>query len=170
MQRLVIGTPMRTKGFTLIEILVVLVVIGIVLAVALISFGDFGVSRKQQLTTLQLQASIKSAQLDAILKPTVLGLAFTPRGYRYYRYEDDAYANEAAWLPLQHDDLSDAFAFSSGTTVSLLSPTAKTKNTPAIYLLPDGSITPFTLIIAFSNGNTFKVSSDSKGEINVEKV
>ena len=161
---------MRTKGFTLIEILVVLVVIGIVLAVALMSFGDFGVSRKQQLTVLQLKASMASAQLDAILKPTVLGLEFTKTGYRYYRYDYDATINQAAWLPLQHDNLSDLNAFSADTVVSLLRPATKIKHQPNIYFLPDSTITPFIIIIAFSNGNTFKISSDHEGGINVKNV
>ena len=161
---------MLLQGFTLIEILVVLVVIAIVLAVALMSFGDFGASRKQQLSLLQLKASIKSAQLEAILKPEVLGLVVTQTGYRYYAYQHNANNSEASWLPLEHDHLSDIHAFSSTVTISLIASTPKTKNEPRIYFLPDGSITPFKMMIIFNNDQTFKIFLNNSGEIRVEKA
>ncbi len=43
--KLVIGMK-NHKGFTLIEILIVLMIIGITLSFAILSFGDFGEGRK----------------------------------------------------------------------------------------------------------------------------
>lgn len=160
----------KNSGFTLIEILVVLIVIAIVLTVALMSFGDFGASRKQQLSTLQLKTSIKSAQLDAILTSTVLGLTVTQTGYRYYHYQYDADNNSASWHPLPHDNLSSSDVFPLGTTLSLITSIPTMKNNPRIYFLPDGTITPFTLILTFKNGQTFKFFLDTDGGIKIEKI
>ncbi len=50
MLRLVIGMQNRARadlnGFTLIEILVVIVIVGITLSFALLAFGDFGSERR----------------------------------------------------------------------------------------------------------------------------
>lgn len=164
------NTP-KTDSFTLIEILVVLVVIAIVLAVALMSFGDFGASRRQQLSLLQLQASIKAAQLDAILQSEVLGLAITSMGYRYYDYQHNIDNSEASWQPLQHDHLSNLRAFPSKITWSLITSTPTTNhNEPRIYFLPDGTITPFKLIITFDGNQTFRLFLNHSGEIDVKKT
>lgn len=157
-------------GFTLIEILVVLVVVSIVLAVALLSFGDFGMSRQQQLSLLQLKASMKSAQLEAVLKPMVLGLSITDTGYRYYTYETSADNTQDSWVTLSHDHLSDTHTFNTGTTVLLNTRTSAEKNQPRIYFLPDGSITPFKLTVIFSNHQRFTLFLNNRGEVILEKI
>lgn len=161
----------KNDGFTLIEILVVLLIIAIVLAVALMSFGDFGTSRRQQLSLLQLKASIKAAQLDAILQSEVLGLDITPTGYRYYDYQHNLDNSVAYWRPLRHDHLSNLHAFPSKISWSLTTSTPKAKpQEPRIYFLPDGTMTPFKLIIIFNDNQVFTLLLNHSGEVDVEKT
>ena len=40
------GMTVNNKGFTLIEVMVVVVIIGITIGFAMLSFGDFGQSRR----------------------------------------------------------------------------------------------------------------------------
>lgn len=164
------------RAFTLIELLVVLVIVAIVLAVAVMAFGDFGKSRKQHLSILQLEQTVKAAQTQAILQPAVLGLTFTTDGYQYYRFWYNPKTRQYAWIPLQNDVLSQPEAFTPGTTIAVNHIHAekhkhhlKVKGIhPLIYFLPNGTITPFKVTIDFTNGQSFTIDSDGAGDTHVK--
>lgn len=77
---------MRTRrGFTLIEILVVIFIIGITATMALLSFGDFGASRNARLTAENFSAYIKMLQQRALFEAGTLKVTFTNDGYETQR-------------------------------------------------------------------------------------
>lgn len=76
------------KGFTLIEILVVIVIIGITIGFALIAFGDFGGSKRIIFAGEQIQNTLRLAQQQAILENSTLGLKINNQGYQVLRFQN----------------------------------------------------------------------------------
>lgn len=85
MPKLEIGMS-NNKGFTLIEILVVLFIIGITIGFALLAFGDFGAKRRVVLASEQFVTYIKLAQQQAILETSTLGITVSNNSYQASRY------------------------------------------------------------------------------------
>lgn len=79
----------RSAGFTLIEVMLVIVVIGVLAAQVVYSFS--GESRQQRLEkeTEKLQARIQLAAELAMLKNVELGLYVDDKGYRFMLFEQD---------------------------------------------------------------------------------
>lgn len=81
--------PRRAGGFTLIEVLLVILLIGLLAATVVYSFS--GESRQQRLgkETEKLQARIQLAAELAMLKNVELGLYIDDKGYRFMLFEQD---------------------------------------------------------------------------------
>lgn len=154
---------LKKNGFTLIEVLVVLVIISIILTFAVISFGDFGKSREQQAQVVQLQSSIRAAQAQAILMPNTLQLTINSHGYRYQRAWYDLKRQQQIWRNLNDDALSQPKLFAQGTEVKLSS---KSKS---IQFNPNGIVTTFRVQVTFPNNKHYLLSVDSSGASNLEK-
>ncbi|WP_031570248.1 type II secretion system minor pseudopilin GspH [Rheinheimera texasensis] len=81
--------PRRAGGFTLIEVLLVILLIGLLAATVVYSFS--GESRQQRLEkeTEKLQARVQLAAELAMLKNVELGLYIDDKGYRFMLFEQD---------------------------------------------------------------------------------
>lgn len=79
----------RATGFTLIEVLLVILLIGLLAATVVYSFS--GESRQQRLEkeTEKLQARVQLAAELAMLKNVELGLYIDDKGYRFMLFEQD---------------------------------------------------------------------------------
>jgi general secretion pathway protein H len=86
MQKLVIGMPERkTLGFTLLELLVVLVIIGITISFGLMALGDFGEKRRTITIAEQFINTIHTLQQQAILENSNLGIKLNNTEYNILR-------------------------------------------------------------------------------------
>ena len=144
---------MKTRGFTLIEILVVLVIIAIIIAVTVISFGDMGRGRREHMAVQQFARVLNAAQQQAILTPAILGLGFHSEGYQFYQYQPPIQSRAGIWKPLQNDVLSNANAFRDLLTARLTNVSDYTETIqshashPVIIFGSGGSVTPFVLTL-----------------------
>ncbi|MFC3907603.1 type II secretion system minor pseudopilin GspH [Legionella dresdenensis] len=127
------------QGFTLIEILVVLLIIGIVSSAALLAFGDFGARRKAIVSAEQFAAYIKLVQQKAILEMNTLGIKIESQGYQAFRFEDGS-----NWKAINSNNLFRWHAFPRNIIVKL-SNAAKSKNHPDIIINPSGDMSDFAL-------------------------
>src|SRR3990167_3049129 len=162
----------RPVGFTLIEVLVVLLIVAIITAVAVIAFsGVAQKTRREKIVIEQFVQTITVAQQQAILAPSVLGLGLSTTGYRYYRYQSQS---TGRWEPLSNA-LSRPDAFQEIFTVNIASMEgfhgAEVANTgmrgsvPTIIFLPSGYVTPFTLVLNGEKNNyTITVTNKRKNE------
>jgi len=82
-------TRLPPRGFTLVEVLLVILLIGMLAVSVVISFS--GDSRDQRLSkeTEQLQQLIQLASETAMLKQQELGLFINAEGYRFMLFKDD---------------------------------------------------------------------------------
>ncbi len=81
------SSPSRARGFTLIEILVGLVIIGIVMSVAVLSLNLAGDDREVRREARRLMSLIEVAQHDAMMQGRDFGLEFMKSGYRFVEYD-----------------------------------------------------------------------------------
>lgn len=129
---------MRTRrGFTLIEILVVIVIIGVTISFAMLSFGDFGTSRKAQIAAEQFVSYLKLIQHQAILTDETLGIRFDKDGYQSLRYDI-----ERGWQLLNGSTIFQKQLYPAGIVV-----TAKPLNMrgPAIIVNSSGEISEYRI-------------------------
>ncbi len=158
----------RVSGFTLIEILVVLVIVAIIMAVAVMSLGHMGRGRHERMVVQQFTRVITEAQQQAILTPEVLGLSFHSGGYQFYEYQPPTKLHSASWQSLRDDVLSNVSAFRNLLTAQLTTVsgyTAKIKTqaaSPIIIFSPSGSVTPFILNLQGDN-RIYSVSVENNG-------
>lgn len=150
---LVIGMPI--KGFTLVEILVVVLIIGITLGVAVLSFGDFGGKRRIIVVAEQLAHHIKVVQQQAILETTSLGIHIDKTGYETVRFEPAiGWVSVTSQRPFRRQHFPDTMVFTIKQSIHQ-------KGQPDIIMTATGDITPFILELG-TNQHTSLVTISTK--------
>ena len=90
----------KVRGFSLIEILVVVVIIGIVSSIALMSLGVLGDDRELRTEAQRMQTLLEIAQDEAMLQGREFGMEIMLGSFRFVEY--DPYANQ--WSEIIGDD------------------------------------------------------------------
>lgn len=85
---------MRQRGFTLLEILVVMFIISIIVGFAVLSIDGRGGADRLQREAERMDALLSLAADEAILFGSQMGVDFTPEGYRFLRLQQEG------WVPL----------------------------------------------------------------------
>lgn len=68
--------PRLPKGFTLVELMIVLIVLGVLAAVALPSFQDFRLVQRLKAVNAQLVTDMQFARAEAVTRNTILRVTF----------------------------------------------------------------------------------------------
>jgi len=89
------------RGFTLIEVLVVVVIVAIISAVVLLSFGVLGDDRSLQQQARRLSSLVELASDEALMQGRDFGLEFSRTAYRFLEF--DPLTNR--WYEVVGDDL-----------------------------------------------------------------
>ena len=178
--------PRRTNGFSLIEILVVIVIIGIITGIALLSLGILGDDRQLHTEARRLTSLVEVAQDEAMMQGREFGVEFMNDSYRFVEF--DPFTNQ--WAELLGDEMMrlrelpdevELILTLEGQRVLLDNDPARfedpeeTSNldltesySPHVYIFSSGDITPFDLDITRRRDDlTVAIKSDLTGAVEI---
>ncbi len=162
-----------SSGFTLLELLVVLVIIGILLTMASLSVGGGGEQRQLHEEAKRLTALVALAADESVLKNQELLLAVEENGYAFLTQD-----KKQKWVPvddtgsLRSRELPEGMQLS--VTVDEPLPTAQKaededKNPGQIWILSSGEMTPFTLTLQLLDGPSYQLHGDLIGNLKLDE-
>jgi len=167
----------NTRGdsaFTLIELLVVIVIVGIVSAVALLSFGILGDDRNLQREARRMGSLIELANDEATMQGRDYGLEIMQSGYRFVEHDPfteqwHEIIGDETLRPRQLEEQMEFELFLEGRRILLEEDAAVTERDeddddtnrsriedyiPHVLILSSGDITPFELRIVRQQDRT----------------
>ncbi|MFA5627403.1 MAG: type II secretion system minor pseudopilin GspH [Thiohalomonadaceae bacterium] len=165
-----------SKGFTLLELLVVLLILGILFSLATLSIGNDQETQIKE-DAYRLASLIELVSEEAILQGRQLGLKFTTEGYSFLFL---APQNEgpSLWLQLEQDKLLRPREFHPSTSAQLtlddlphaLPATSAEHDAPQLYFLSSGERTPFMLRLSSNDQRiVYQLKSNALGPVKVGK-
>ncbi len=166
----------RVAGFTLLEVLVVVVIIGILTSMAVISVNVLGGDHEMQREADRLQAILLQTREDAVLQSRDIGMRVDETGYEFLEYD----GRVERWRAVENDPLLRARGLPDGLRLALrledrnvqLKPrqpaTERDPILPQVVLQASGELVPFDLLLA-RDGTEEKrrVSGTLEGKIEV---
>ena len=132
------------KGFSLIEILVVMVIIGITITFTLLAFGDFGQARKIKFECQKFAHLTKLLQQRATLESKPFGIDINSNSYSFLIFShlsNTSNGESFSWKKLTRDQLFQTKHIPKNIKLHFKGNTHK----PQIIISPAGIITPFEL-------------------------
>lgn len=155
-QNVVIGMRNKTQGFTLVEILVVVLIIGISLGFVLLSVGHFGQDQRLKLAADQFMQDLKFVQQQAILESSTLGIAVTKDSYQLLRFKPPH-----TWQAFTTKALLKQRSFPQHTHAHFQ---GRLKAEPQIVIHSSGELDPFILQLS-SSKKSIQIISQRNGNL-----
>jgi general secretion pathway protein H len=164
-------TDRASRGFTLIEILVVVAIIGVVCAGMLLSVSLTGRDHELEKESDRLLALFTYAREQAELQTREYGVMFQEDGYEFLAYD----TRRAAWRSVFEDDALSARHLPDGLGVKLVvearpvvlkRPKDATDRTPQVMIFSNGDLTSFSATLERDGGvRSVTLTQDEKGEV-----
>jgi general secretion pathway protein H len=155
-------------GFTLIEVMVVVIIIGVLLNYVAISLGrntpgDMLKDEANRLTSL-----IELASEEALLRSVLIGVDITEESYGFL------YLNEGKWESVS-DSLFRQRQLPEGMELSIATSLPEgddeEKRTPEIILMNSGEMSSFELKISLEEHESFyRLTGNDLGELSLEHI
>lgn len=153
-----------SRGFTLLEILVVVLIIGVVLTIATLAIRD---NPGQRLETegQRFAALLRLAAQEAVLQSREVAIVFERRGYHFQILEDGAWT-EPEDNVFRPRTLPDGMEFDLVIEGERLEFGSERRQDPRIFLLSGGEMTPFELDIRFGDRSAaYRIRGDFGGRL-----
>lgn len=145
-------------GFTLLELMVVVVLIGIILTFVVGTVGDGGRLERLQREVQRLTALVELVGEESVLKSSVIGMHFEEQGYLFMRYGDGSWEEvqgDNLLKPHQLDGAMEMELLVEGYSVELAKAPQfaggdeEIELKPQVVFLPSGERTPFELALRY---------------------
>ena len=164
------GAP-RASGFTLIEVLIVVVIIGVITAGIVLSVNITGRDRELEKESDRLFALFNYVREQAEVQTREYGVLFQDDGYEFLTYD----ARRAMWRSMPDDEALVARRLPDGLGVKLAveaRPVVLTRpkdakdKTPQVMIFSNGDLTSFAATLEREGGvRSVTVTEDDKGQI-----
>lgn len=185
----------RQQGFTLLEVMVVVLIVGVMVTFASLSIGSRVNEDKLETEARRAEAIIKLASEEAEAKGVEIGLRFTEGGYRLLTLDSSRkWQDYEIGGPLRRRSFQSPFALDlrvEGRPIVLppeltpeqekaLAESAELKSqrendaqrmTPQVLLLSSGEITPFALqLTAPGITASYRIEADALGHVKLVRA
>jgi general secretion pathway protein H len=164
------GAP-QGPGFTLIEVLIVVVIIGVITAGIVLSVNITGRDRELEKESDRLLALFSYAREQAALQTREYGVMFQDDGYEFLTYD----MRRATWRSVFGDDaliarhLPDGLGFRltvEARPVVLARPKDSKDKTPQVMIFSNGDLTTFAATLEREGGlRSVTLTEDNKGDV-----
>jgi general secretion pathway protein H len=95
------GSQGRSAGFTLIEILVTIIIIGVIVSAATLSMGVLGRDSEVEDQSRRFWAVLRQAREESEIQGLDVGVQLTPTEYAFQRFDQ----RNTLWQPIEFDKL-----------------------------------------------------------------
>jgi prepilin-type N-terminal cleavage/methylation domain-containing protein len=148
----------RRRGFTLLELILVMGLVGILLGLAAPSLQNFMKSRRTADAAAQVLAMTRAASTRSMSEGAVFRLNIDPRNSTYWLTQQDA----GVFVDL-NNEFGGQLTLPEGTTISMKAAADKAPRT-YIEFYPSGRTEAATIELVGPNGERYQIVSDSPTE------
>lgn len=164
-------------GFTLLELLVVIVIIGILATFATLSIGNRALDDRMEVESRRLEQILRLASEEAETKGIEIGFRYTQEQYEFLATgKDGQWAPYTSSGPLRPRLIPQPFYLELQVENRSVAPTSDAaenkdqKITPQILLLSSGEVTAFTIDVKADNyAPYYRLQGDALGKITRER-
>ena len=161
-------------GFTLVEILVVIVIIGVIISFAVLSIGGRALDERLDNEARRLQELITLAADEAVLQGVEIGFVQTPDGYAFLAYKDGQWGWADDTGLLRRRALEPPFYLQLRVDGRPVAPLPidddDVELKPQVLLLSSGEATEFSLELrARQYPDHYRLDGDALGRVKVER-
>ena len=163
------------NGFTLIEVLVVVIIVSIVATMALLSI-NLGHGRDDEVEAKRLAALVKLASQQAIISGSELALEVADDRYRFLLYRDQQWTpvEDRELRPREMPDNVRLETFLNGAMATEMKHEMNSDQSensdaalPRIYILSSGELTPFKIVVSSDEETSYAVTGDVGGRVDM---
>jgi general secretion pathway protein H len=159
--------PSFAKGFTLLELMVSLFIVGIILGVLLLRVGDTS-EQRLEMEAKRLQALLQLASEEAVMTSRELGLELFQAGYGFVQREAEKWVRLEQDSQLRQRELPTGMGLElelEAETIALLPQADLAKPLPQILLDSSGELPPFRIRLRSEQGRGIELQPDLHGEL-----
>ncbi|MGD2083376.1 MAG: type II secretion system minor pseudopilin GspH [Chromatiales bacterium] len=175
--------PQQGRGFTLLELLVVIVIVGVLIGGVALTMVDHGAQRLDR-ESRRFAALLQTARDEAILQARSRALGLWLHGYQFYVRnlgavkteptdddEKDASEETDRWTPVSEDRTFRPRELGEGIRLDLYLDGIRSgleavpPDKPQIFLLSSGEVTPFQLVLSDPEGRKRELEVDPLGRL-----
>ncbi len=146
-----IATPVtRQGGFTLLELMVVLVIMGVLMSFVGLNVGGDGRAEQLEREARRLAALLQLASEEALIRSEELAVRFTVSRYEFMLLQNGSWQaiGPESDRPFRSHELPDGIELDLEVDGELPASLDSEEDTaPQVFLLSSGEITPFTLTL-----------------------
>ena len=152
------------QGFTLLEVMVVLVLIGIITGFAVLSFNTQSNQERIADIARRLAVIMELNQQEAIILGEQRGMLFSASGYDLLKLSNDGH-----WQRLDGSELMTSYRLPNDITLELVvegqSVGFSEVSAPQLVFLSTGEMTEFQLMLEASDSSGYRLSGTIMGDI-----
>lgn len=158
----------RSRGFTLIEIMVVMVVVGLLAVIAVVNMGGGAQQRELENAARELFLLMQTASEQAVLNNQEMGLVIDDESYRFLAFN----SLERAWEPQEERLFSPrkvpewmALTYQTEDNLPTLPGVEDDEDAPRpdLVFFSSGEITPFEMQMTVGDNSDLVYSIESDG-------